>query len=371
MAYTFQGFSRTDGSAGTRNHVGIIPSVICSSEAARAISEQISRAVAITHVNGCAQLGDDFHVTRDILTGVAENPNVYASLFVGLGCEHNQVQGMLEKAPETKQTEGMTIQEQGGHNNTVGEGLKTAGRWAAEAGAQKRQELPLSSLTIGVLTVEPEDASLRQTAPLMGKVVDHLLENHVNIITGLSKTLEPAGSFLAARTDNTEMKKNLALLSEGFSRNSWGNVEGNSTETVPWTTEEITRAEMETAITGTKNITSLLNYGEASSQQGLHLMRVPSNIVEALAGMAAAECAAAVIVSSRGIFTGSSILPCVTAAPDEDFTDLVDFVVNAESEEHQISRFMEKLLRVCSGEKTSVEELELGEFSISHTGTTF
>ncbi|MGY4690924.1 UxaA family hydrolase [Salibacterium sp. K-3] len=371
MTYTFQGFSRADGSAGTRNHVGIIPSVICSSEAARDISEQIPRAVAITHLNGCAQLGDDFHVTKDILTGVGENPNVYASLFVGLGCEHNQVRGMLEKAPEAKQTEGMTIQELGGHNNTVEEGLETVGRWAAEAGAQKRQELPLSSLTIGVLTVEPEEESLRQTAPLMGKVVDHLLENHVNIITGLSKTLEPAGSNLADRAQNTEMKRKLELLSEGLARKSWGNVEENSTGTVPWTAEEITKAEMEAEITGTKNITSLLNYGEATSQRGLHLMRVPSNIVEALAGMAAAGCAAAVIVSSRGIFTGSSILPCVTAAPGDDFTDLVDFVVNAEAEENQISRFMEKLLRVCSGEKTSVEELELGEFSISHTGTTF
>src|SRR5690625_2426785 len=102
MKNTFEGYVRSDGTAGTRNHIGIVSSVICSSIVTNEISEKVKGAVPIIHSNGCAQLGDDFQVTKDMLVGVASNPNLYASLLVGLGCDTNQISDLLDGIPKTK-----------------------------------------------------------------------------------------------------------------------------------------------------------------------------------------------------------------------------------------------------------------------------
>ncbi|WP_164093854.1 UxaA family hydrolase, partial [Stenotrophomonas maltophilia] len=40
--------------------------------------------------------GDDLQGTRAILSALASHPNAGGVLIVGLGCENNQIKGMLE-----------------------------------------------------------------------------------------------------------------------------------------------------------------------------------------------------------------------------------------------------------------------------------
>ncbi len=81
MSYTFKGFPREDGSVGTRNYIGVVSSVICSSTVVRDIAEKIPSAVPFIHGNGCAQIGDDFQLTKNVLMGVTKNPNLYSSYW--------------------------------------------------------------------------------------------------------------------------------------------------------------------------------------------------------------------------------------------------------------------------------------------------
>ena len=83
---TFQGYRRSDGQAGIRNHILVMPTVICANQVATAIAEGLP-AVAIPHVYGCSFDGRDNAALEYTLVGVGRNPNVAAVLVVTLGCE--------------------------------------------------------------------------------------------------------------------------------------------------------------------------------------------------------------------------------------------------------------------------------------------
>ncbi|MFQ6014148.1 MAG: UxaA family hydrolase [Anaerolineae bacterium] len=83
----FEGYRRPNGRVGVRNHVLIIPAVVCAGHVAQRIADQLEGVVAVTHQHGCSQIGADRDLTLHTLVGYASNPNVAAALVVGLGCE--------------------------------------------------------------------------------------------------------------------------------------------------------------------------------------------------------------------------------------------------------------------------------------------
>src|SRR5699024_1466204 len=125
----FNGYLRNDGSVGTRNFIGIVSSVICSSIVVNEVSREVESAIPIVHSNGCAQLGDDFKTTKNMLVGVATKPNLYASLLIGLGCETNQISGLLKSIPKIKPLKGIGIQQLAGGSNTIESGISNANKW--------------------------------------------------------------------------------------------------------------------------------------------------------------------------------------------------------------------------------------------------
>lgn len=52
----FQGYRRSNGKVGVRNHVLVIPSVVCSQGAAEAITRNLKGSVYLANVFGCAQV---------------------------------------------------------------------------------------------------------------------------------------------------------------------------------------------------------------------------------------------------------------------------------------------------------------------------
>ncbi len=127
---TFMGYKRSDGQVGTRNYIGIITTVNCSATAARAIADHyrgpvmdaypnVDGVVALTHNSGCAMppAGDGMKMLRRVLAGYARNPNFFAIIVLGLGCEQNSIAGLLEteKLVESENLVVATIQDTGGH----------------------------------------------------------------------------------------------------------------------------------------------------------------------------------------------------------------------------------------------------------------
>src|SRR2546430_15257748 len=100
---TFAGYRRRNGRVGTRNEVWILNTVGCVNHAAERIAQlaterfagQIDGAYAFSHPYGCSQLGDDLGNTRRVLAGLMRHPNAGGVLVLGLGCESNQMDGLL------------------------------------------------------------------------------------------------------------------------------------------------------------------------------------------------------------------------------------------------------------------------------------
>lgn len=105
---SWQGYRRADGRFATRNEVWLLPTVGCvaplaemaAREAAARHAGRIDAVAGFGHPHGCSQLGDDLAGTRAALAGLCDNPNAGGVVLIGLGCETNQLDALIEAVPE-------------------------------------------------------------------------------------------------------------------------------------------------------------------------------------------------------------------------------------------------------------------------------
>lgn len=95
----FQGYRRPNGTIGVRNHVLVVPSVMCANHVVERIGRAVPDVVTVNHPTGCAQIGADFEQTKRTIAGFAAHPNVAAVLVVGLGCETNDSKELASRSP--------------------------------------------------------------------------------------------------------------------------------------------------------------------------------------------------------------------------------------------------------------------------------
>ena len=136
---TFQGYRRANGKVGTRNYLAVLTSVNCSATVARLIAKEVERSdmladypnvdgiIALVHGTGCgiAAKGEGFDALMRTQWGYAGNPNIGATLMVGLGCEVFQIGRMKEEygIVESDSFHSLTIQATGGTRKTVSAGV--------------------------------------------------------------------------------------------------------------------------------------------------------------------------------------------------------------------------------------------------------
>ena len=136
---TFMGYRRKDGRVGTRNTIAVLTSVNCSATAARKIAEafgpeelaaypNVDGVTAYVHGTGCGMGGDGegFDALQRVMWGYARHPNVAGVLMVGLGCEVNQIDWLLEAYGIEKgpMFQAMNIQDVAGLRRTVEVGIE-------------------------------------------------------------------------------------------------------------------------------------------------------------------------------------------------------------------------------------------------------
>ena len=144
---TFDGIRRPDGRVATRNYIGILTSVNCSAHVASLVADvfrknpftgdnpladfpNVDGVVALTHKTGCGMSDlEPLRVLRRTLAGYATHPNFAAIIVLGLGCEVNQIPGLMEsEGLEGKpRVRAMTIQSTGGTVKTVAKGVEFVG----------------------------------------------------------------------------------------------------------------------------------------------------------------------------------------------------------------------------------------------------
>src|SRR5256885_14754112 len=140
MTQAFLGYSGPDGQVGVRNHVLVVPTVIC----AAVVAERIAAAIppigaALPHLAGCGQLGPDRDLTHDTLAAYTRHPNVGAVIVVALGCEQVVAQHLADEARrQQKPAAVIAIQTEGGTVRATARGIEIARGLAAPGSAVQR-----------------------------------------------------------------------------------------------------------------------------------------------------------------------------------------------------------------------------------------
>src|SRR5215472_12609904 len=155
--YTFEGFRNSDGSAGTRNILGITTTVQCVAPtvdfAVRRIREEImprfpnvDDVVALTHTYGCGVAIDAPGAQIPIRTirNISRNPNIGgAPLTVSLGCEKMQPARLFSSdLPVLEEGGVIRLQDERGFIETVAAIMRAAEKRLRELDERRRAECP-------------------------------------------------------------------------------------------------------------------------------------------------------------------------------------------------------------------------------------
>jgi altronate dehydratase large subunit len=380
------GFKRTDGSAGIRNHVIVLPTSVCASVTATRISEQVLDTVALPHQHGCCQAGRDHEQTVRTLIGLGRNPNVAAVLVVALGCEGVQAEMLVKGIAETgKRVQHLVIQESGGTVNAISAGVGMLERLARTAACEKRVEVPLSELTLAIECGGSDATSGIVANPVVGLAADMLIAEGGTVC--LSETTELIGAehILARRARSPEVAERLVAMVKAVedrakqlgvdirgSQPTPGNIAGGIT-----TIEEKSLGCIHKA--GSATVQGILDYGECPAGTGLYVMDTPGQDIESITGMVAGGAQIVVFTTGRGSPTGNPVAPVIKLTGNsETYRKMacnidLDAGVAIEDDvplERLGRRLFEEIVEVANGKPTKAELLRHHEFGIHKIGST-
>ena len=383
----FQGFRRTDGRVGVRNHVLIVPTVVCSAVVCERIAAAVPGAVALPHLAGCGQLGPDMQVTHDTLAAYCQHPNVGAVLVVALGCEQVVAQLLAESARAAgKPSAIVSIQGEGGTPRAIAKGTEVAAELARGLERNVREWCGIDSLILSLKCGGSDYTSGLAANPALGRVADRL--NGFGAATVLGEIAEIMGAehLLAARATQPEVAGRLLRVihrveSEAQAlgldirgtQPSPGNIRGGLT-----TIEEKSLGATHKAGEDSR-LEDVVPYAARITRKGLTVMDTPGLDVESVTGMVGGGAQVVVFTTGLGTPTGNPIAPVIkitgnarTARSMADNTDLdvSGILDHSEPIDGAADRLLDEILAVCSGKLTSAERLGHREFAIHRRNPT-
>jgi len=381
---SFQGYRRLDESVGIRNHVLVIPTVVCASEIALKIASRVKGTVTFTHQHGCAQIGQDLERTFDTLVRIACNPNVAATLAVSLGCESVDTERFIKQIERTRKPVVMLgIQDEHGSRRTVEKGIAIARKMVENAAIMKRKQCDLSELVVGLECGASDATSGIAANPALGVASEMIIKQGGTTI--LSETTELIGAehLVAKRSATPHVKKRIYEIVRRMQKKietmgvdsiggqpTPGNLRGGIT-----TIEEKSLGCVHKA--GNAQIQEVLEYGEKPRKKGLIIMDTPGHDVESITGMIAGGAQLIAFTTGLGTPVGSAIAPVlkITGNPRTYRTMKEDMDINAgtiiegkEAIECVGIKIYDEIIRVASGKRTKAERHGYHEFAINRIG---
>ena len=385
---TFDGIVRADGRVATRNYIGVLTSVNCSATAARAIADHFRRdihpealapypnvdgIVALTHGMGCAtdSEGEELLVLRRTLGGYARHPNFAAVLVVGLGCETNQIQGLIaqEGLAEGARLVTFSIQDSGGTAKTVARGIAVINKLLVDANRVQRRPVPASHITVGLQCGGSDGYSGISANPALGAAVDRLVRHGGTAI--LSETPEIYGGehLLTRRAINPEISntllKRIAWWEAYTARNgmkmdnnpSAGNKAGGLTTILEKSLGAIAKS-------GTTNLVDVVEFAMPCSARGLVYMDTPGYDPVSATGQVAGGANLICFTTGRGSAYGCAPSPSLklstntalwTKQQEDIDIDCGTIVDGLETVDEVGERIFRMILDTASGRATKSE----------------
>jgi altronate hydrolase len=392
LPMSFMGIRRPDGRVATRNYIGILTSVNCSAHVASLVADMFKKnpftgdnpladfpnvdgVVALTHKTGCGMTqSEPLTVLRRTLGGYARHVNFSSVIVLGLGCEVNQIGGLMTEQKLAGRLRAMDIQEVGGTRKTVAAGIEFVREALAEANAVKREPLPVSELTVALQCGGSDGYSGVSANPALGAASDLLVRHGGTVI--LSETPETYGAehLLTRRAVSRDVGEKLVALMrwwedytarEGAEMNanpSPGNKAGGLTTILEKSLGAMAKA-------GSTNLVDVVAYAEQVTKKGFVFMDTPGYDPVAATGQVAGGANMVCFTTGRGSVFGCKPAPSIKLATNTPMYNRMqdDMDVNCgtildgeESVQDCGQRIFDLIIRVASGEQTKSEAFDFG-----------
>jgi altronate hydrolase len=401
---TFQGIRRPDGRVATRNYIGILTSVNCSAHVASVVADAFKRnpftgadpladypnvdgVVALTHKTGCGMTGGEpLALLRRTLGGFARHVNFSAVIVMGLGCEVNQIGGLMDEQRLAGRLRTMDIQDMGGSRKTVAAGIDFVREALQEATKVHRETVPASELKVALQCGGSDGYSGITANPSLGAASDLIVRHGGSVI--LAETPETYGAehLLTRRAVSREVGEKLVGLMrwweaycarEGAEMNanpSPGNKAGGLTTILEKSLGAMAKG-------GTTNLVDVLHYAEQATKKGFNFMDTPGYDPVSATGEVAGGANLVCFTTGRGSVFGCKPAPSIKLATNTPmFTRMEDdmdvncgTVLSGDETVQQCGqRIFDLILRVASGEPTKSEAFDFGaaEFAPWQLGAT-
>ena len=294
----FQGIRRPDGRVATRNYIGILTSVNCSAHVAGLIADMFRRnpftgddplaefpnvdgVVALTHKTGCGMTeAEPLRVLRRTLAGYARHANFSHVVVLGLGCEVNQIRGLMKEQRLSGRIRNMDIQSMGGTRKTVEGGVAFVKEVLAEANEVHREPVPASELTVALQCGGSDGYSGVSANPALGAASDLLVRHGGTVI--LSETPETYGAehLLTRRAVSPQVGEKLVALMrwwEDYTRREGAEMNANPSpgNKAGGLTTILEKSLGAMAKAGSTNLVDVVQYAEAVTAKGFVFMDTP------------------------------------------------------------------------------------------------
>ena len=389
---SFRGFRRADGQVGIRNQIWIIPTVGCVNGIAQQLAETFRREVAgcegsvdaivaFPHNYGCSQLGNDHENTRRILSDMVHHPNAGGVLVVSLGCENNQLDAFRELVgPVDESRVKMFVTQK--VEDEVEYGLQQLREIYAVASQDRREEIPVSELRVGLKCGGSDGLSGITANPLLGRFSDWLVaRGGTTVLTEVPEMFGAETILMNRCQDRETFEQTVHLINdfkEYFMRQGMPVYEnpspGNKAGGISTLEEKSLGC---TQKCGTSLVRGVLKYGDRLSVKGLNLLSAPGNDLVASTALAAAGCQLVLFTTGRGTPFGSFV-PTMKISTNTPLHDRkpgwIDFNAGVIAEDTPMeacaAEFIRYVLDVASGRPVNNERNGYREIAIFKTGVT-
>ncbi|PLC53700.1 galactonate dehydratase [Pollutimonas nitritireducens] len=387
---TFQGIVRPNGTVATRNYIGVISSVNCSATVCRQIADafrgealaafpNVDGVVSITHKTGCgmASNGEGIDVLRRVTAGYIRHPNFAAVLFIGLGCESNQVSSLLgaEGLAESDRLRVMTIQDIGGTRKTIERGIELVRELLPVANRVAREPLPISHLTVGLQCGGSDGYSGITANPALGAAMDLLVQHGGTAILSETPEIYGAEHLLTRRAVSRAIGEKLVdrihwweryterLGGEMNNNPSPGNKAGGLTTILEKSLGAVAKA-------GTSNLSDVVEYAQPVTTRGLVFMDTPGYDPVSATGQVAGGANVICFTTGRGSVYGCKPSPSLKLATNslmyghmsEDMDiNCGDILDGASTVQQKGEEIFNRIIEIASGAATKSEEHGMGE----------
>ena len=385
----FMGYMRSDGRAGVRNELWILPTVGCVNAVAERLARENQHLVggsieglyAYTHPYGCSQLGDDHARTCRILAALAKHPNAGGVLVLGLGCENLSMEQFKEEMGDwdERRVKFLVAQDVEDELETGGRLLKELAEYAADF---RRQEISAEKLVVGMKCGGSDGLSGITANPAVGVFSDLLISKGGSTILTEVPEMFGAETILMNRCINRCVFDRAVSMINGFKEYftrhgqtvyenpSPGNKAGGIT-----TLEDKSLGCVQKG--GSAPVSDVLSYGEGVKTQGLSLLCGPGNDLVSTTALAAAGAQIIVFTTGRGTPFGAPVPTVKISSNTRLFCqkpDWIDFNAGTVAEGEAIAsagkRLLDAVLRYAGGEKTTSEKQGYRGIAIFKDGVT-